>query len=342
MRDSLLAGSLATFTGILVAFSGVLRMPSRLAVFLFAIPLLNAAAGSIVSVIGRRSRSALHDNIVTEDLLRASRRLAMTMDIVAASIAILHRLIDKLMSVCAAVSVGARDQAVGIEKVTAAAERLQCSMEGASRFADRSAAMVGRTAQFSESGNSIMKRAIGESLGIREAMDKMLAALARINDIAEQTNLLALNAAIEASRAGEARSGFAAVAEEIRALAEKAVATAGEVGTGVTQIEEVIRSGGESYRDAGQAFDTIARDLAEFAGFTTELSRSVKDQLGAVREVAGAIEKIARVVEENRVSAEVVTRIIGDLKKEMVKLESLVGDKTREAESLARGALQPG
>ena len=51
---------------------------------------------------------------------------------------------------------------------------------------------------------------------------------------------------------------------------------------------------------------------------------------------------IGSVVEDNRFTAEAVTRIIGDLKKEMVKLESLVGDKVQEAEKLlgsARGAL---
>jgi hypothetical protein len=334
LRDSVISAGVALMVPAMVVLYAIVRFPGSATAAFFAVPALNALVCAFAAVAGQRYTAALRENLVTEDLLRASRRLKMTMDIVTASIFNLHQLINKLGEVSTTVSAGARNQAAGIENVTAAAGQLQEAMESISRSTEKSTATIGTTAQVSESGNTIVHKLIEEILGIHEVVDKMVAALARINDIADQTNLLALNAAIEASRAGDVQSGFSVVADEIRQLAEKSAETASEVSKWVKQIESVIERGGESSREAGEIFATIVRDLGSYAGFIHELSRSVRDQLGANREVTSAIEGIGAVVDDNRFSADAVTHIIEDLKKEMLKLESLVGGKVEEAERL--------
>jgi len=338
VRECILAtGSAVVITAASTIYA-VLRFPGGIALALIVVPFLNTFVGGLASLSCHRYSSALRENLITEDLLRASRRLKMTMDIVTASIFNLHQLINNLADITSTVSEGARNQAAGIEEVSEAAEKLQGAMEKISQSTERTASTIGTTAQFAQSGNTIVQKVIEEILGIHEVVDKMVAALARINDIADQTNLLALNAAIEASREGDEQSGFSVVADEIRKLAEKSAETASEVSKWVRQIESVIERGGESSREAGRIFDTLAHDLGAHAGFIHELFRSLKEQLGANRMVTGTIEGIGIVVEDNRSSAESVSRIIGELKKEMLRLESLVEDKVQEAEKLYRSA----
>ncbi len=342
LRMSVRECVLATGSAVLVTAASMLyaniRFPGSIALALIMLPFLNALVGGLATLSCNRYSTALQENLITEDLLRASRRLKMTMDIVTASIFNLQQLINKLADISATVSEGARAQAADIADVSEAAEKMQGAMERISQSTERTASSIGTTAEFAQSGNTIVQKVIEEILGIHEVVDKMVAALARINDIADQTNLLALNAAIEASREGDEQSGFSVVADEIRKLAEKSAETASEVSKWVRQIETVIERGGESSREAGRIFATLSHDLGAHSGFIHELFRSLKEQLGANRAVTGTIEGIGTVVEGNRSSAESVTHIIGDLKKEMLKLESLVEDKVQEAEKLYRSA----
>ncbi len=338
LTASLLGATVGFVAPLVLGTVAALRFTGSAPSLLFAAAATNALVGSLTSLLCGRYRALLQDNMVTEDTFRASRRLRMTMDIVSASIFYLHQLIDRLGDISATLAAGARTQLARVEQATSSEESIRVAIQRIVLAAQVSNQTISRASRSSESGKSIASKATAQIVGTRELVSRMVAALSRVTETASQTSLLTLNASIEASRSAEEQGGFTMIAEEIRQLAEKSVQFAGEAGKWARQIEETIEQGGESFLEAAKVFDGIARDLTGLGSNIKDLSTSVKDQQGSGQVASSAIEGISAVVEDNRLSAEAVTRIIGDLKKQILRLEALVQDKTLEAEALYRTA----
>ncbi|MDD2734625.1 MAG: methyl-accepting chemotaxis protein [Desulfuromonadaceae bacterium] len=210
------------------------------------------------------------------------------------------------------------------------AQNCQMASEGAQRASDSArngAAVVDATvAIMSRIAENVQQSAqTVEKLG--ERSDQIGEIISTIEDIADQTNLLALNAAIEAARAGEQGRGFAVVADEVRALAERTTRATREISVMIKAIQVEtkgavaameqgvlqVENGTVEAAKSGEALRDILEQVNDVAMQVSQIATAAEEQTATTAEISGNMQQITAIlqstVREAQVSATSTSRM---------------------------------
>ena len=243
---------------------------------------------------------------------------------------------------------GAAESASRLSEAATAMNEMNATVQEVAKNAGAASTASAETREKAEAGAQVVEKAVHSieevhqmSLDLKEDMTQLnehaqdiTRIMGVISDIADQTNLLALNAAIEAARAGEAGRGFAVVADEVRKLAEKTMASTQDVGNAIRSIQE-------STAQSMSAVDEAVQRIGEATELANQSGQALQEIVETVEATADQVNAIATASEEQSAASEEINQSIvqvNDMSRQtaeaMAEAAKAVSDLAMQAQSL--------
>jgi len=270
------------------------------------------------------SFGADYDQLRT-DFNDASKKLSLTLGLIRQAALGVGCGSDEIAQAADDLSRRTEQQAASLEQTAAALDQITSTVRQTADGAKRANVIVGdaRTeAQEAERTVEATIRAVGE---IATSSSQIAQIIGVIDEIAFQTNLLALNAGVEAARAGDAGGGFAVVAQEVRALAQRSAEAAKEIKGLIANASTKVGEGVNLVGHTGTALSTILSRVTQIAELVHEITASAGEQAAALNEVNHAVNHMDQMTQQNAAMVEETTAAAHSLKGEADRLADLVG-----------------
>jgi len=284
---------------------------------------LSSGAGDLTTVILVSSDDEIGHLAVGINKLIA--KIHHIMSQIAQNAAALSASADQLLTTSRAMTAGIEDAVTQTDTVATASEEMAATSGSIAANCTAAAEESDKANDFATAGAQVVERTMEvmariadkvresaatiESLGSRS--DQIGEIVGTIEDIADQTNLLALNAAIEAARAGEQGRGFAVVADEVRALAERTTKATHEIGKMIKAIQsetknavitmeegvQEVEAGTGEAASSGEAIFDIIEQIRAVVTQVNQIATAAEQQTATTSEISGNIQRVTTVVQ---------------------------------------------
>ena len=301
---------------------------------------IKRASGSTAAINGKVSGIAHSAQLLSGNVEEASssilelgaagEELNHTTSSLTGQISEVSSSIEEMIRSARQVSENTEALAGAVSETSASTVQMADSMQQVERAATETAGFSSQVVSLAEGGRERVRQTIAGMDAIREAtgsadfvirglgdrVQEIGAIVDVIDDVADETNLLALNAAIIAAQAGDQGRAFSVVADEIKDLADRVLASTKEISALIRAVQQ----------ESSNAVDAIERG-----------TRSVESGVELSAEAGASLEEITRAARASGVRIEEIVQAVREQAKDASRVSDLTGQVNRSVEEIRAG-----